>query len=63
MKSNIEHKNNRRKTKMSLKIKKEIKKLTKVWLESLSNKKKMKSKKSVNKFINTLKKNCKLKTK
>ena len=52
-------KNKSRKLKMSVKIKKELEKLTKEWLESLSNKKKIKSKKSVNKFINTLKKKCK----
>jgi len=44
---------------MSIKIKKELEKLTKEWLESLSNKKKIKSKKSVNRFIKTLKKDCK----
>lgn len=52
-------KNKSRKIKMSIKIKKELEKLTKEWLESLSNKKKIKSKKSVNRFIKTLKKDCK----
>ena len=52
-------KSNKIKLNMPVKVKKELKKLTKEWFESLSNKKKLKSKKSVNKFINTLKKKCK----
>ena len=56
MKSKRKLKNNRRKLTMSVKIKKELENLTKVWLKSGSSKKK--SKKSVNRFINTLKKKC-----
>jgi len=43
---------------MSIKIKKELEKLTKEWLQGLSNKKKTQSKKSINKFINSIKKKC-----
>jgi hypothetical protein len=41
---------------MSIKIKKELEKLTKEWLQGLS--KKTQSKKSINKFINSIKKKC-----
>ena len=60
MKSKRKLKNNRRKLNMSVKIKKELENLTKVWLKSGSSKKK--SKKSVNRFINTLKKKCRNQT-
>ena len=53
MKSKRERKN----LKMSVKIKKELEKLTKNWLKSISIKKR--SKKKVNKFMNNLKKKCK----
>ena len=48
---------NKKKHIMSLKIKKELKNLTKDWINSLPNKK-IYSKKNVNKFIKTLKKKC-----
>ena len=46
-----------KKTKYVNKNKKELEKLTKEWVQDLS--KKNKSKKSINKFINSIKKKCK----
>ena len=52
---------NKNKHNIPVKVKKELKILTKEWFDSLSNKKKLKSKKKiyVNKFINSIKKKCK----
>ena len=57
-KRNSKNKSKSKKLYMSVKIKKELEKLTKEWIESLPNIKKKNSKIRVNKFINTLKKKC-----
>ena len=60
MKSSATKKNRKSKNiKFNKQLKNELKNLTKKWFDSLSNNKKLKSKKNVNRFINILKKNCK----
>ena len=58
-KTSATKKNKSKNIKFNKQLKNELKKLTKKWFDSLSNKNKLKSKKNVNRFINILKKNCK----